>query len=573
MQVLHTHALLVPGLALLLTACSGEVSVIDGAPRTGGLRAQAGAGGTSGAGAGTGGAGAGGTTVDDCLGAELTLGTTPLQRLTREQYARSVRDLLALPALPDVTGLAQDEKIGPFSGNNVAPVSGLVIDAYMRSAESLVAQASLTELVVCDTAALGEASCIDAFIATFGERVYRRPLSAEEESAYQTLRSEYLSLGYAQALRVIAQTMLQSPNFLYHVELEPTDPADAQVVPLDAYELAARLSYFLIGSTPDADLLEAARSGAVLTPMGLRAQAERLIADDRSADAIASFHLEWLELDQLEGMQKDQSVYPSFDAELAAAMRREVARFSDYVVRNDDGTLETLLTAPFSLLEEPLLALYGVNAGADTSQPIALDATQRSGLLTQAGFLAAHSHGNQSSPVQRGKTVIENVLCEDLPDPPPNVDTSVPEPSPDLTTRERLAEHRESDSCAGCHTRIDGIGLGFEQYDGIGAFRTMEGNRAADGSGEIAVGKAIDGPFNGAVELSRKLAQSSDVQECVSRQWLRFALGRMESAADRCSLNDLYADFHASGHDIRALLIAIVDSDAFRMRGVAQEGP
>jgi hypothetical protein len=348
------------------------------------------------------------------------------------------------------------------------------------------------------------------------------------------------------------------------------------VVPLDAFELASRLSFFLNNSTPDDTLLEAAQKGVLSDPQELTKQAERLLVLDAAADTIASFHLQWLELEKLDSLSKDAALYPAFNKELGGLMRKETAHFADYVLRKDDARLETLLTASYSFPEGALRAVYGLTPVSTTAADarVMLDPTQRAGLLTQPSFLSAHAHYNQSSPVQRGKVVIRNVLCAQLPDPPGNVNTTPPDPSPTLTTREQLMQHRVTPSCAGCHDRIDGIGLGFEQYDAIGAFRQMESGKNIDPSGELLGTQGSDGKFSGAVDLAHKLAASSDVQRCVANQWFRYALGRVEADADECTLADLYKQFDASGHDIRALLKSIVLSPAFRSkRGIPLGAP
>jgi hypothetical protein len=171
--------------------------------------------------------------------------------------------------------------------------------------------------------------------------------------------------------------------------------------------------------------------------------------------------------------------------------------------------------------------------------------------------------------VQRGKFVIRNVLCEALPDPPPNVNTTPPDPSPTATTRERLAEHEKDASCASCHVRIDGIGLGFEQYDGMGRFRTSEAGQPIDASGKFAGTRDLNGTFSGAVELAKKLASSPEVQACVATQWFRFALGRLESDPDACSLAQLNSDFQASGQNVKALLTSVVMTTSFRTKRVS----
>jgi hypothetical protein len=513
----------------------------------------------------------------DCTA--VTVGATPLVRLNRNQYQNSVRDLLGVPASAiDTSAIAEDEKVGPFASNTAAPVSELVIEQYMESAEALALAAAkkLEGLVACDRTQLGDDACAASFIDAFGRRAYRRPLATEEGASYQALYTAYVgSAGFADTLRIVVQTMLQSPSFLYHVELQPPAPGADATVPLDAYELASRLSFFLASTTPDDALLDAAASGMLATdPAELRAQAQRLLALRGASDTFASFHLQWLELDKLNGLSKDTATYPSFDPALATAMRNETVHFVDYVLRHGDGKLDTLLTAPYSFPEGALFELYGVTqpAGADPAQPVQLDPAQRAGLLTQPSFLAVHAHENQSAPVQRGKVVIRNVLCESLPDPPPNVNTTPPDPSPNATTRQRFAIHESEATCAGCHKRIDGIGMGFEAYDGIGAFRTRDGTQAVDASGTLMSTADLDGPFDGVVDLEKKLASSAEVQQCVATQWLRFALGRIETDADRCSLAQLHQAFDASGHDVRALIVAVVMSDAFREKRTIKEG-
>jgi len=570
-------------LACTAVACSGSIRA-DGSP-SGDPRGSAGATGTgsggaagpsAGAGSAASGAGqsGGGAGGDDpsqpnaCT--ELTLGATPLQRIGRAQYVNSVRDLLGV-TLP-LSPLPEDEQYGAFDGNIVVPITDLVVEQYVNAAES-AARLALPEIeavVPCDRGALGDAECATRFIEAFGQRAYRRPLTSEEADRYVELYSVFAEKGYPDALRIITQTMLQSPSFLYRVELMPTAATGGAIEPLDGYELASRLSFFLLSTTPDDALLEAAASGELVQPDELMAEADRLLADDRFSDTLASFHLQWLDPTHLENLSKDQELFPAFTEELGAAMRQETLRFVDYVIRDGDATLSTLLTAPYAFPSGPLLEVYGLSEDEVSADgPTMVE--HRAGLLTQPAFLAAHSHYNQTSPVQRGKVIIRNVLCQVLPDPPPNVNATPPDPSPDATTRERLAEHQSSTSCGGCHKRIDGIGLGFENYDAIGAYRTMESGKTIDATGTIIGTPDQDGDFDGALALAERLASSSETEHCMTTQWLRFALGRPETAADKCTINGLNASFVASGGDIRALLREIVASDAFRSKLVPEE--
>jgi Protein of unknown function (DUF1592)/Protein of unknown function (DUF1588)/Protein of unknown function (DUF1595)/Protein of unknown function (DUF1585)/Protein of unknown function (DUF1587) len=494
--------------------------------------------------------------------------TTPLQRLTRRQYRNSVNDVFAIAF--DSSTIAGDEKVGSFSANTVAPLSELSVEQYMDAAESVAKLAldKLPMLISCDFGK-DESGCASTFIAQVGRRLYRRPLIAEESARYVGLFQACLSgSDYRDALRVVTQTMLQSPNFLYRLELSDAPQGSGDVVQLGPYELASRLAFFLTASAPDDALLDAARDGKLDDASGLAEEASRLLDDVRSNAAIEAFHFEWLELDDLAQLEKDATVYPGFDDSFRQAMHDETAHFVDYVIRDGDAKLDSLLTAPYSFPSGPLLGLYGVTS-SDASKPVQLDAGQRAGLLTQPAFLSVHAHANQTGPVQRGKFVIRNMLCEALPDPPPNVNTTPPDPSPTATTRERLAEHESNASCSGCHVRMDGIGLGFERYDGIGRYRTTEAGQTIDESGKLVGTRDLDGPFVGPVDLAKKLASSSEVAECVTLQWFRFALGRLEGDQDACSLLKLKSQFSASGRDVKALMKQVVSSDAFRTKRVS----
>jgi len=516
-----------------------------------------------------------------CTGIEV--GRSSLRRLTRDEYANTVRDLLGADGASAVTSLASDEKLGAFNANAVTPVTNLRVEQYETVAEDLAASAVTSRLdsllAGCDTASTGEDACAQAFIDRSGRRAYRRPLTAAEKTTYGALYSTGKTLGgFAFGVQMVIEAMLQSPHFLYHVELGDPATDTGGLRPLDGWELASRLSYFVWGSMPDDELLAVAESGGITDPAELNAQAVRMLADPRAAETIASFHRQWLLIEDLALVEKDTTIFPSFDGAMRDAMETETARFADYVIRQDDGRLETLLTAPYSMLEGPLFDLYGVTApaGYDPSEPFPLDVTQRAGLLTQPSILAKHAHADQTSPVHRGKLVRERFFCQPLPPPPPTVDTTPPTPSPTATTRERFLEHDSNPDCAGCHSMMDPIGLGFEHYDAIGAYRTMEEAGPIDATGNIVSTRDADGPFDGTVELARRLGQSDEVRECVARQWFRFAMRRIEGPADACSIARVFEAFVGSDFEIPSLMLAIVSSDAFRYRRLtptAEETP
>ena len=507
---------------------------------------------------------------------DVTVGVSPLRRLTRSQYDNTVRDLLGVTGNPS-EALSPDEKAGTFFSNGTAPVTELVAEQYMRVAEDIAqtVMADVATLVPC-AAGADEAACGEQFVDDFGLRAFRRPLSDEERAVLVALFEEGRAAeGLAGGLRMVVQTVLQSPQFLYHVELgmpqAPDDGGAEDIVALGDYELASKLSYFLWDSMPDDALLDAAAAGELADPEALRAQAERLLEDDRAADAIASFHRQWLHLDALSVLEKNPEAYPDFDTELREAMANETTRFADWVIRNDDARLETLLTASYSFPEGPLFDLYGLpDDFHDPTLPVELDPSQRAGLLTHAGVLAMHAHADQSSPVRRGKLVRETILCTPLAPPPPEVDVVPPPVDPNATTRERFDQHRSDPACAGCHVLIDPVGFGFEHYDAIGRWRDTEAGQPVDASGELVGTDDINGEFDGAIELSERLASSEQVRTCLAEQWFAFGFGRAPADDDACSFDAMVEAFEASDHDIRALLLSMVTTDSFRYHRIAE---
>jgi hypothetical protein len=516
-----------------------------------------------------------GDAAEQC--AAPSVGVSPLRRLTRSQYDNTIRDLLGITGNPSEK-LAPDEKVGAFYSNATAPVTELLAEQYMRVAEELAetAVADLDGLVPCDPAVDDQVVCGEVFVDAFGIRAFRRPLTTEERTAlvglFELGRTE---VGFSEGIRLVVQAVLQSPQFLYHLELGMPDAGSGDVVALDQFELASRLSYFLWDSMPDDELLQAAVGGGLDSADAVRAQAERMLEDPRAADAIASFHRQWLHLDDLGVLEKNAEAYPAFDTELRDAMTQETTRFADWVIRADDGRLETLLTASYSFLDGPLFDLYGVTPPGDhdPTLPVQLDAGQRAGLLTHASVLATHAHADQSSPVRRGKLVRENFLCTPLAPPPPEVDVVPPPLDPNATTRERFDQHRSDPACAGCHNLIDPLGFGFEHYDGIGAWRATDANKPVDASGEVLGTEDIDGPFDGAPELARLLAESEQVRTCVAEQWFGFAFGRPPAEDDTCSFDTMSVAFAESDHDIRELLLAMVTTDSFRHRRLEEGSP
>ncbi|MEM9191830.1 MAG: DUF1592 domain-containing protein [Myxococcota bacterium] len=493
-------------------------------------------------------------------------------RLTNSQYANAVQDLLApLDVSVDSRALADESAIGGFRSNTPIPVSDLEFRKYADEA-SRAAQ-EVTDpfgMIGCDPASASEEACARAFISHYGRLAYRRALRTDEE---ETLHRLFVSVreeaSVADAGSAIVEALLLSPHFIYRVEVFP-DATPGDEVPLTGYQIAARLALFLWDTGPDERLLAAAEAGELDTVDGVEMHARRMLDDPLGRRAVKSFHLQWLGLEDLADISKDTEVFPSFDSNLALRMRQETANFADHVVRTDDGRLATLLTGNYTMLRGVLYDHYGLARPAeDVWEVVALDGTERTGILTQGAFMTAHAHDNQTSPVHRGRTVRENIFCEIMPAPPPDVNDTPPELDADLTTRERFSEHSTNGSCVGCHQLMDPIGLGFEGYDGIGRFRPMEAGAPTDMSGEI-VNTDVAGPFVGAVELSQRLLASEQARNCLVTNWFQFALGKEAEEADAGTIDALYQGFEATDRNIYELIVELVRSDAFRIQRIAE---
>ena len=506
--------------------------------------------------------------------AEVGVGLSKMRRLTRTQLNNTLRDLLGVPGEP-ASVLVPDERIGPFDSNSIAPVTNLIVQQHQEVAQRVAqdAVARRAEIAGCD---LTSPACPAEFVERFGLRAFRRPLDEAERSGLMALYElGSASGGPEQGFRLVLQAVLQAPSFLYLTDTGADGIAASSPTPVSPYSLASRLAYFLWNTLPDDELFARAADASLATEPELRAQVERMLADPRAADTIALFHIQLLRLDHLLHAEKDLDVFPEFDAELADAMLQEAAAFTSNVILVGDGRLNTLLTASFTYPQGELLDLYGVAppSGFTPGDRVELSPTERSGLLTQPAFLASHAKRNATSPVHRGIIIRENLLCQTIPPPPNNVSTVLPPATDATTTRERFAQHLADPTCAGCHTLMDPIGLSFENYDGIGKYRTTEGVHPVDASGAIVGGgEDLTAEYANAVEMTKLLGNAQSVRDCVARQWFRFALGRTESQADTCSVAAVREGFATSDGNVPALLEEIVLSDAFRhVRSTATE--
>jgi hypothetical protein len=426
--------------------------------------------------------------------------------------------------------------------------------------------------VGCDPAAITDEACARSFLQGFGRRAFRRPLDDEELGRYVSLAEDAATtLGdFHAGLEFAVAALLQSPNFLFRVEVGEPDPSDSSRLRYTGYEMASRLSFLFWNTTPDDVLLDAAEAGELVTTAGLVGQVARLLDDPRTRAAMSNFHAERLGIEGLEMITKDAELFPAMSPALASSMREDILRTLDYLAFEEPADFRSVFDTRVAFVDGALAGLYGLPAPASGIERAELPADElRLGLLGKAGLLAQNAHVTQTSPTLRGKFVRERVLCQSIPAPPNNVVTIIPEPNPDAPTmRERLAAHREVASCAACHALMDPIGLAFENFDAIGRYRDTDDGHALDTSGDL------DGAtFADPKQLASLLRGLPEASDCLVRQLYRYAVAHVESAGEIPVIDALAQDFERSDYGFAELLSAVVQSDGFRYAAAQEVTP
>src|SRR6266545_1137287 len=490
--------------------------------------------------------------------AASTAASTPdqlLKRLTHSQYSNTVRDLLGDYSRPADKFPPEDFVNGFKNQLRTQGMPPLLAEAYSAAAEKLALNAfragDVNGLLPCKPTSARDVKCRDQFVQGFGLRAFRRPLTDAELRRYAALFSaEATKTGeFLQGARVVVEAMLQSPKFLFHVE--GRDRADGGPASergpsrrLRDYEIASRLAYFLWDTMPDRRLFDAAAKGELRTAEGIERVARSMLDQPPARQAVDEFFAEWLRFDRVLGSVKDRRRYPEFTPELAAMMVQETRMLLDNLVWNDGNFMEAF-TAEYSFLNSDLARVYGLAPPSGEFERVRFpESSHRAGLLGQASFLASNAGPVETSPTARGIFVREQFLCQHVPNPPPGVNTEVPEPTVDrpLARRQRMQSHVENPTCASCHRLMDPIGFGLENYDAIGQWRNTEtiefesGRRGAppkkvelpiDGKGEIA--GLTNAAFSEPKQIGHLLAESRACQECVVKQLFRYAFGRLET--------------------------------------------
>jgi hypothetical protein len=545
--------------------------------------------GTGGTAASSGGAGS----TLDC--SAIKPGRSPLRRLTTYEFNNTVRDLLG-----DTTNPGSElpsEILGKGFGNDadLQSVSDLLAEKYYSVSETVAARATentaaLARLHTCanNLAVANEEACVRSILNAVLPRAFRRSVSQPEVeefvALYKSTRALSSTVTFGEGVSAVLAAMLQSPEFLYRPEFGTEVAGNPRVRMLTGSELATRLSYLFWQTIPDAELLRAAASGELASPEGIHAQAQRLISDSKARATVRFFFDNLLPVSDLANLTRDTALFPGFSASVGAAQRQEVQRVLEYEIFENTsaapgsayaaGSWPAALTAPYTFVNKALFDFYGAATFASGTsvtgtelKKVELNTSQRLGLLTLGGMMAGTTTTNLTNPVLRGGFVVKHLMCRDI--PLPNFAVSPPEPYSGKTARERFSKHRADPGCAGCHQFMDPLGLALENYDAVGRFRTTERtvidnvtyDTPIDPSGSVP---GVEGTANGPVELVRLLASSEEVQNCFATSWMQFAYGRVLDERDDCNRQTVQGSFKLAGYDVKKLLLALTDSDAFR---------
>jgi hypothetical protein len=426
-------------------------------------------------------------------------------------------------------------------------------------------------IMTCEPDPADPETCLRDVISAFGRRAFRRPLETAEVDGLIGIATAAIAAGddVDTATRLSLRAMLMAPSFLFRVEHDAA-PDSLEPHPLTNHELASRLSYFLWSSMPDDELLQLADDGELTDDAVLSAQVERMLADEKAEALLENFAGQWLFIRQIEDHVPDYEMFPDFDEELRVAMRAETEAFVRELLFGN-VPMSRMLDADFSFINERLATHYGMSGiEGDAVERVSLEGVERRGLLTQASILMVTSYATRTSPVKRGKWVLEQLLCESPPPPPPGVEGLMTEETPTGSLRERMEAHRTDPVCSTCHTLMDPIGFSFEHYDGIGRYRDTDNGFDIDPAGVLPDGTEFEGPL----ELSTLLTGDERLPRCIAKQLLTYALGRGMEPYDKDDIDGMTAAFVAGGYQMPELIEQVVLSEAFRMRrGEVEEAP
>jgi hypothetical protein len=498
-------------------------------------------------------------------------GRVTIRRLNRAEYNNTIRDLVGVDFRPADDFPADDSGYGFDNIGDVLSLLPVLLEKYLLAAEGIVEAAmknpeTRKRLFIREPLPDAEREGAREIIASFATRAFRRPATVEETGRLLKLFESARASGesFENGIRMAAQAILISPHFLFRGELQPNPDNPAAVHPVDDYALASRLSYFLWSTMPDEELFRHAERGTLRR--NLEAQVKRMLKDPKAKAFSENFAGQWLQLRNLKLVAPDPKQFPNFDDELREAMQQETELFFEHVLREDRSVME-FIDADYTFLNERLARLYGIDGvKGEQFRRVALKRSARGGLLTQASVLTITSNPTRTSPVKRGKWVLENILGTPPPPPPPNVPELEESHEAELTgtLRQRMEQHRDNPNCASCHARMDPIGFGFENFDAIGAWRTKDGEFAIDASGKLTSGEAFDGPAEfKAILLKQK---RDEYVRCLAEKVLTYALGRGLEYYDKCAVDQIAKNVARNRYKFSALVLEVTKSTPFQKR-------
>ncbi len=504
-----------------------------------------------------------------------------LHRLTRAQYQNAVHDLLgedlAIPSAlePDVESGGISSVSFASVGSSIGSVSRRGIEQYEAAAfkvadQAMTAGPAREALVGCAPKGTSDEACARSFLGALARKAWRRPVEAAELDRLSAVATKAATtLGdFHQGLSFGVAAILQSPYFLYRVELGTPEAGHAGLRRYKGHELASRLSFFLWNTTPDAELLDKADSGALDDEAGLEAQVDRLLASPRAHAAVRNFFTERFGLAQLDDLSKDSVVFPAMSADLGPSAREETLRILGQMLMIEGADYREVFTTRRTFVNRKLASLYGVPAlSLDTFNEVTLpEDSPRRGLLGHASLLTLYAHPTSSSATLRGKFIRKALLCGVIPNPPANVNTALPDPKESgPTLRDRLGVHESQPLCASCHVPMDSIGLGLENFDGLAQIRQRENDALIDPAGDL------DGvPFESPIELGAAISRHPDLGPCLVRHLVRYASAAPETPGQDAEIRRLSRVFADQGYRLPFLLREVSLSPAFR---TATESP
>ena len=496
--------------------------------------------------------------------------TSQLPRLTHVEYDNTIRDLVGLTMqpsqmlAPDTTGSVDQRAWDGYQAAADAVSAAIVADPTARQ-----------KAVGCAT---DDMNCITQFVTTFGQKAFRRPLTTAEVTKFTSIytnRATVTATGTLdEAVQLILRSFLLSPSFL--TKAETNEVQEDGKIALSPYEIATRLSYMIWSSAPDDALLDAAKNGALKDSAGVLKEAQRMVADPKARSMVGAFHNAYAKMGEgtrWVGYQREPKYYANFSDASVTAASAETAKFFDYTVFDAKGTFHDLLTSTVGFVNSNLASVYGVSGsfGADLVKTD-LDPATRPGVFTRAGFLAAYSLFDRSSPILRGAFLQKQVLCTDIGAPPPDA-ASTPVPTdPNLkTNRARTDAQTSGDACVGCHhALINPTGFAMETFDAIGAVQVKEHDNGEpiDATATVPINDVETVDVKGPADLMNAIADSREAQACYARRWVEFAYQRAATAQDYCTVETLSTKLTDSGYKVVDLIADLTQSQYFRYRAV-----